>query len=264
MKIKLLIAPAIIIIAIIVVISFVYPAYRNGSDGAKDKYDQLKAEQTKLSGIQGKSGNAVKLSAQITALSSNADVLYEFMPKEIKNEEIIDNLNYLASTSGLAVNEITISPSKQDSAGSSSAVSETVPNLPSDIPAAVLTQMQAAGVLATQSLAQMQEAQANIKLSGNYDQLKNFLNSVDKLGRYKSVSYCSIKKSDSPDMLGIELNINFGFAKETVLSGDMANDTLFATGKLNTDIISKIKNQASGNVIRLDVGQKGKANPFTP
>ncbi|HHE45916.1 MAG TPA: hypothetical protein ENL05_01010, partial [Candidatus Moranbacteria bacterium] len=96
MKGKILIVPVIIVIIIALSVWLVYPAYSNGNNGVKEKYNQLRKEQEKLSNAQNKGANIQKLFGKLNSLSGQKDILYKFVPENAKEEEIIDNLNFLA------------------------------------------------------------------------------------------------------------------------------------------------------------------------
>ena len=48
MKIKVILAPLLIVMTVILIIWFVYPAYSNGSDGLKDQLQILDKENKRL------------------------------------------------------------------------------------------------------------------------------------------------------------------------------------------------------------------------
>jgi Tfp pilus assembly protein PilO len=113
MKLKLLLMPSIIALSIILLIWLVYPAYSNDTDGLKERYNQLGLEKEKLSDIENKSLNIAKLSSDLSALSEDREFIEKFLPENIKEEEIIDNLNFLANSSGLSVLDISVEKLKK-------------------------------------------------------------------------------------------------------------------------------------------------------
>jgi hypothetical protein len=123
--------------------------------------------------------------------------------------------------------------------------------------------------------------EANIQVSGNYDQIKTFLEKVDVFARYSNLNNLILKKgissvtggvNNSPtaanapalDVLTANVKIGFNLVDRATLSGDNVNDPVFSNGSLDTKIISQIKSQRSGAAMTFDIGQKGKANPFMP
>ncbi len=263
--------PSMILLAIVLGIWLVYPAYSNGSTGVKDHYNQLNAERAKLASVQGKSGNANKLSSQLESMPADKDTLYEFVPVEMKESEIIDNLNKMAADSGLLIYGLSVSQPKMDVVEAPVTVSSTSldPNSPtSDVPVATLPK--------EKSFA------ANMQISGSYAQMKSFFDKVDTFARYNSMATMFLKKglSTAPgatgtatssttdttalDVLTANLEIDFNVLDRATLSDGNITDSVFANSILDTKVISQIKSQYSNAALKLDVGQEGKANPFLP
>lgn len=273
MKIKLLLVPSIITLIVVLGVWLVYPAYSNGSTGVKDHYDQLKNEKTKLETVLGKSGNANKLSLQLDSLGSDKDVVYGFIPSDIKESEIIDNLNRMAADSGLLIYGLSvdrpslevISPEVPMTMGSTSLDDGTVsdPSLSAAVPI----------------LPKPKNFNANIQVSGSYDQMKSFSEKVDVFARYNSITSLYLKKGSSTvaggastvttadpnlDVITANMKISFNVLEKAKLSDDNVNDPVFVSGNFDTKIISQIQSQYSGAAMKLEIGQKGKANPFMP
>jgi Tfp pilus assembly protein PilO len=251
MKIKILIIPFTIVLSITALIWFIYPMYSNDLDGAKEKYAELQKEREKFSDIENKIANADKLYAELQALPQR-DILYRYIPEEKKEEEIVDNLNFLASSSGLSIFSMAIKSSK--SSGSASLVSGD-----SDVSLAK------AGSLPSPS-----NISANLSLAGNYESIKKFLESVSKLERYKEFVSLKLEKISgsekevAPDVLKMTVGINFNFLEKAKLSEADANNAVFLANKPNMKAIIDIENAKNREVLKLDVTAKGKTNLFTP
>lgn len=253
MNVKILLTPLIIVIAIIFAIWFVYPAYSNGVDGVKEKYAQLKSEESKFSGLESKSQNAEKLFSEISSLGADKDILYQFIPEAAKEEEVLDNINYLASASGVSISKFSIS---QPSANNQ-LMEDTNPDGSSSAP----------------SFSLPKNIKASINLAGNYENIKSFLNKVDKFERYENFSKLQISQNLEnsadgaavlSDVLNVSADVDFNFLEKTNLSESNANDPVFSSDKLDLSAITEIKNKKTTEVLKLDAGQRGKANPFMP
>ncbi|MFA7319807.1 MAG: hypothetical protein WC022_04415 [Parcubacteria group bacterium] len=272
MKIKLLLVPSIITLIVILSIWLVYPAYSNGSTGVKDHYTQLQSEKAKLDSILGKSDNASKLSSQLDSLGKDGDVVYEFIPSDIKESEIIDNLNRMAADSGLLIYGLSVGRPSLEVAAPEAVVTMGSTSLDPANPSAPP---------AVPILPKPKNFEANIQVSGNYDQIKNFLGKVDVFARYDNLNNLILKKGVSSvtggtsnpatgtdttalDVLTANVKIGFNLVDKATLSGDNVNDPVFSGGSFDTGIISQIKSQRSGAAMTFDIGQKGKANPFMP
>ena len=272
MKIKVLLVPSIIVLSIILGIWIIYPAYSNGSTGARDLYDQLTKERVKLNSILGESGNASKLSAQLDTISSDKDVLYEFIPSDMKESEIIDNLNKMASDSGLLIYGLSVSQPIL------SVATIDVPQTMGSTSLDATGPVDAAGIPVS-VLPVAKSFEADMQISGSYDQIKNFLEKMNVFARYNTEASVSLKKglsastdgsssadasTASLDVLTADLKINFNVLEKAKLSEGNVNDSVFSSSTLDTQVISQIKSRYSGTALKLDIGQTGKTNPFIP
>lgn len=257
MKLKILIMPLIIVAIVVFSIWIVYPAYSNGVDGMKEKKDELKKEQDKLIDIQNKNQNIAKFSSQIDSLPEEKLILYKFIPETRKEEEIVNNLNFLASNSSLLVSAIDTVKSKEQARISAMA----------EVDASVVNEKTGEKV---KQLPIDEKFEARIKLEGSYDKIKEFLGNVYKLDRYNSTKSLKIEKKKgkagevSQSVLSLDMAVNFNYLNKAEISGDNINDKLFSETGLDTTIISKIKEQKSINNYALSVDQKGKTNIFVP
>lgn len=254
MNAKMLLTPLLIVIIIAALIWFVYPAFSNGTDGVKEKYEKLKKEEAKYEGLKNKNQHVEKIFSEISSLGADKDVLYKFIPEKIKEEEMVDNLNYLASSSGISISQISINQSAiQSTAKPVVADGESVDNLNS-------------------FRTSPQNIKASVILAGNYEKIKSFFEKLDKLERFSNFSKLEISKipaagenEAAPDILSVKTDIDFNYLEKAKLSDANASDPIFSPdSKLNLDIISEIKDKKTTDILNLDAGQKGKANPFMP
>lgn len=271
MKIKLLMVPSIIVLAIVLGVWLIYPTYSNGSTGVKDHRDQLQAEKLKLDSILGKSVNSNSLSSQLEALQADRDVLYTFVPVDMKESEIIDNLNKMASDSGLLIYGLSISQPKLEVAP----VEAPMTMGSTSLDASSSTGAEVSVVI----LPKVKNFVSDMQVSGSYEQIKTFLEKVDVFARYVSVNNVFLKKglsttsvsstdsttdTASLDVLTANLKLTFDILEKAKLSDNNVTDPVFSTSSLDTKIISQIKNQYSNAALKLDIGQVGKPNPFLP
>lgn len=262
MNVKILIKPLIIVVSLVLFIWLVYPAYSNGSDGLKEKMENLKNEQEKLEKIKDKGQKAEMLYSQISSLASEKDILYKFIPDNMQEEKIVDNLNYLATNEGLLVYEITVNQPKKESLDQFALVQFTDENL--------------AGSLGTDvsaiSLPKMQDLEVEMKVAGSYEKIRNFLANVGKMERCNDFKIMNIGKNQpggnqlvDPSFLTVDMNINFAILKAVKIADvSGANDPIFSTPQLDSSIIPSIKGKRTASNFEIIVDQKGKANPFTP
>ncbi len=241
MKLKTLITPFLLLLIVILCIWLVYPAYSNGSDGVREKYSQLKKEQAKLNNIQDKSDNVKKIANEISSSAEEMDVLDRFIPLDDKREEIEDNLNYLASSAGLAVLGIRLNYAKGNA----------------------------------ESLDSNSTTEATMNVVGTYEALKKFIGDVSKFKRFNTIKTLKISKNVSnatqtnPQdntnkdvVLKANIKIDFVALAKTKLTDERVNEPIFSEKKLDLAIISQIKNSKTVNILPTKVEEKGKSNPF--
>ena len=243
----------------------VYPAYSNGTDGVKERYDQLKSEEQKLDAIRGKSSNANSISSQLDSMPSSRDILYEFLPTSPKESEIVNNLSKMASESGLLVLSVQINKPDTLSLQTASAVDSSDGS--------------GDGSDSASSPAPSQNNPKNflaeVQITGNYDQIKDFTRKVDGFARYDIVSKMDIQKpsmilsadgkpTTPTDMLTADVKINFNYLDNLKLSDITVNDSIFSNPQADTSIFDKIKTSRTVLSAQPNVGQKGKGNIFLP
>ncbi|MDO9231366.1 MAG: hypothetical protein Q7U36_02675 [bacterium] len=249
MKIKILLIPLLIIAIATFSIWLVYPTYSNGADGVKENYAKLKSEQKKLIELQNKSENVNSLSAQFSSLLEK-DALYAFVPKNAKEEEIINSLSSLSSASGLLLFDSKINQPNKDKSIESSEELQTVNK-------------------EEKSLPEIQNFKVEMKLAGSYDKIKDFLINVGKFSRSNNFDILEISRNVSnevetvsSDVLSVNIALDFNVLKEAKLNESNIGSSIFSNPKLESKIITEIKNQRNANIFQLNVDPKGKSNLF--
>ncbi|HRY82371.1 MAG TPA: hypothetical protein P5232_01520 [Candidatus Moranbacteria bacterium] len=249
MKVKILLLPLVLVIAVAVFIWLVYPAYSNGVNGVSENYTKLKSEQSKLLDLQKRSENTNNLSAQISALTEK-DILYAFIPESAKEEEIIKSLSSLASASSLLFFDTTIKQATQEK------ISEDESAITGEEPSA---------------LPKIKKLETEMKLAGNYEKIKEFLNSLGKFGRSNEFETLEINRNNSgtalasgAEVLSVNAKANFNVLKKAELNDQNVINPIFSSSKLETKVIAEIKNQKNTNNFQVNVEQKGKSNLFQP
>lgn len=258
MKIKILIMPLVIVIVVTISIWLVYPAYSNGIDGVKENYIKLKEKQTKLTQLRNKSENVNSLSAQISSLPEK-DILYSFIPTEIKEEEIINGLANLSTNSGLLLLDSTVNqPAKEISNEDNLAIQDSG------------TAKEGKG--GNISLApKIKKLKTQIKIVGSYEKIKDFLSSIGKFNRSNEFEILEINRNNAgsqtstdPNILLVNATIDFNFLKSIKLDNSNVSNPIFSNSKLQVRVIEDIKNNKNSNSFQLNVDQKGKGNIFQP
>jgi hypothetical protein len=184
-------------------------------------------------------------------------VLYDFIPMEMKEEEIINSLINLASTSGLLLfEEMVNQPIKEIQ------VAEEPVSLPTSDPNSAVLPV---------AMPKAQNLKTEIKLAGSYEKIKDFLISIGKFNRSNTFESLEINKSSLEGQSNVDSNIllisaivDFNILKNTKLNNSNIGNVVFDNPNLETKIISDIKSQKNSNNFQLNIEQKGKSNLFQP
>lgn len=174
MKLKILVAPSLLAIAVILVVWLVTPRYFDD----KLKRDDLKRETANLEMAKSK---VAKANALMVDLGANADkqaVVFSFLPEEQQEEEIINDLNNIASAESVSIKNLSLVKSL-----------ETTP---------VVTESPE-GIAENPKLTK--DFNVDFTVIGAYDKIKNVVDKLYKLKRFNKISssffFCLILDSSS-------------------------------------------------------------------
>ncbi len=272
MKIKLLLAPSLVVVTIILLIWFVYPAYTNPSaapaspsvsgstvagganDGAKELYGALQEERGRLSQADERIAHAKSLFTNIAANGDKKEALYAFIPDSYNEEELIDMLNYLAGKADLSVINISVTPAKEDlspvEAGAATAAAST--------PSQTMASMTA------------KDVEVNFVVMGGYDQVKNVIGKIYLLKRFNKLTNVSIIPVTNADgnqdgnILQVNLTLYFNMLKRPAGTVS-AENPVFANVNFDMTPIGNIQASKDGEILKLESGPLGTVpNPFLP
>lgn len=262
MKIKILLAPSLIVLIIVAIIWYVYPAYTNGIDGVKEKNQKLLSQNQLMEKLDSSSNNAAKLVAELETDSPDNALVYGYIPKNKEEERIIENLNVLAKDSALSVLNISILEEKKASSASTQEVVENVPVNPFSAKSASPVKAPVTPKAVPSSL------KVSLSLVGDYANIKNLLEKVQKLKRFNTVSALEIKtllKEDQSvsESLQADIILEFNYLSELkrLVDGDIDNE-VFSAGAFDKTAIDKIRDNRSIEVSTVIPGEKGGNNPF--
>jgi len=250
-------------ISLALVIWFVYPAITNGTDGLLEKYGQLKKEKEKSAQLETKSQNVKKLSAQLASSPEEKKVLFQFLPDSMKEEEIIDNLNFLATNSSLSVIDLSVGQPAEEAVEETAAVAGP--------PVAADTSGQ--GLMGGEEgfLPVTEPAERNFEVTfsvvGDYEKVKDLLGKISALERFNGIKTLEIRKPTGQEGTGNSLItdtvLKFNFLKKRDVLPDVESSA-FGLEKFSMKTIGDIKNSKSTAILKLNIDQAGKANPFLP
>lgn len=271
MKIRLLAVPLLAILIIMVAIWMISPAYSNGLDGVKEKKRELAAINNKISDLEIKAEKAEELDKILKESEGEQKVLSKYVPDEKLEEEIVDKLNYIASSSGLFIFKLSVSDSQR--------TLSSVANVPSasySIPQNKETDKVAAIEESSEKIALKNSTPVDLVVNfgvlGNYGSVKTLIEKVQKIKRFNDPLFLSIKNvslegkdasATVGDKIQAEMALNFSFLKR-VNSISNVNEGIFSEGKFNMAAIEKIRSNVSDTDVPITVESSGRPNPFIP
>ncbi|MDQ1284265.1 MAG: hypothetical protein QG620_613 [Patescibacteria group bacterium] len=262
MKIKILLAPLLIVLMIVLAIWYIYPTYTDGLEGIKEKRVELKKEQDKLADLGRKIENSQKLSTQLARDEESRNVLFTYLPEKNKEEEIIDNLNFLISSDGgLLAREISVAQPEKKAAVASLSVEDESGAAGTGLP----------GSEKVQAKPEAEYFTVNLTVSGEYDRIKSFFEKIYRLKRFNQLVSLSVGKPEesseegagSSSALEASAVLEFSVYKKDKLAVD-ADNKIFSGGVFTMNVIQKVKDRANMEILKLNVEQQGKSNPFLP
>lgn len=260
MKVKILIAPLLIVSMVALLIWIIYPAYTNGVDGVKEKRAEYEKEKGTLNIISQKTANMESLYASLAAESNKPkeDTLMKYVPDSIKEEEVINNLNYLITNEGLSVTNLSVAqPAKK----------EEMPVLPVEPTG---DSAEATDEAAEQIVPAVPDMfKVNFSAVGSYDKIKSLIDKIYKLERFNGVTTLSIDKLTDQSGASDGNNLQAVGVLEFALFGKTANpanpqNPVFAKSNFNWAVVDKINSSKNVNATKLNVDSSSRANPFLP
>lgn len=265
MKIKILIAPALIVFSIWMAIWVINPEYKE----LKIDKQKLTEARKKLSDIQEKNRKIENLSQDLSVNAETQGILLRYIPSDPKEEEVVDNINYLASYEGISLYQMSIESEKSGQLTESPFTEASAPFVSDASP---VSSADGTAVQETPKKSEPKEMLVKIGLVGTYDKIRSFTNKLATLRRFNRVDSMKIeeKKSDSPEknkspegILKVESSVAFNYM-EKVVSINNINDEIFQRDRFDISVVDDIKNRMNTSLVDLEMKAGGRENPFIP
>lgn len=285
MKLKFLMMPFAVIVSLVLVIWHIYPAWL-GSDASS--VSAIKAEIAKyekdLSEIKGKKSAVSNLKNSMESDSANRDIVLNYYPNIRKDDDVINNINIIAFGEGVYLDDMDLdylnikenaNPIRTMSLKNVEPIVVSVD--PTLIPVAGQEVQPIVESIAPTALnSKISYMATTLKGSGNYNQIKNFLISLNKIGllnnvqsftvtKEKTSSSSSTEVKDDDGMLEFEATIGFGYfkpSKEVVST--LLNHPILKKSSFDFSVIQEKNTLLTGNYQKTEVGETSLANPFVP
>ena len=268
MRLKFLFFPVMIIISLSLFIGYVWPEITD----LRMANDQKIVNQQALQDINNKKAAVDKVGSQITDDAAGTSFVNNYLPNTKVEERILSGINFLASDSSVGL----INVSLKDAVNASNAPSTQLQGFGLVSPASVdvnAVQTTATSQSATQAAADsLQFTEATLSISGNYDDIRLFIDQLQRMTILNSIRSVTISSSSSdddsnakvdPSILSAVVIVDFGYLDPVKIDArkvanfkpDMDSDTMKV---LQQYVSQKAPDANSGG------DSNGKTNPFLP
>lgn len=266
MKIKFIIAPALIVFIIIMLIWYIYPAYTNGVDGVAQKFQKLTRQKELNDKLDKNTNNMKSLIADMETNSSQDAIIFNYIPEDREEEKIIENLNSLAQDSSLSVIKISLSEKKDATLLPGSVSADQLSADPLVVP--TTPNASAVPINPVTPKAKPNKLEVELIVVGDYGNIKNLLGKIQKLKRFNQLSLLEIEElaiesGEGNGSLQANITLEFDYLGrlKKMASGDVDNE-VFSRGTFNRAVAEKIKDNLSIELNNVSLDQRGKSNPF--
>lgn len=265
MSLKILLVPSLIIGILIIAIGYIKPGVMTLFE-KKTQFDQVVSQAEQLDTIV---NNTASLKGQMKTQSDDVDFLKRYFPGKPDVEVGIDQLNYLASQSGVAVKDVQVAEIKKEQvaqveADDAATSSADVLFAPAETAGSLPVSVKKTYTPLTYTI--------TIQTIGSYDAVKSFLANVMKSHRFIRISEASIalpgvtanqqqQQQPNGDVLESEFSVDFLVLPEVVLTTALG-DATFDAAKLDFSPLDGIRLNQDGAIPDLPMVETGKANLF--
>ncbi len=250
MKVKILLTPLILVISVTLVIWLVVPSFK----GVLERRGELSKINQDIISLNEKEKSMAGL---MDALSKSIDeqaVVTKFLPDDQNSEDVIKNLNDIATGESLSIFDLSVMQPKKDVA-----LVETEGVLEND-PGYKLVE---------QEKTKTKEFDVSLSVFGGYENIKNIISKIYKLKRFNEITSLEISTRNTglgdgnPNNLLANFVFKFNYLPKIDLVSNI-DEEIFGNSGFDMSIISKIKNFKDHEFNRTNVDSAGKASPFLP
>lgn len=273
MRLKFLFFPIMLIISVSIFIGYIWPEISH----VRSINEEKMANEKILEQIKEKQRDIESVGQRIASDNSGQALVRRYLPVGKTEEQIISNINYLATDAGVSLVDISLSDSMQHaSAGEKNAnVASAIASNINAIKTGELSSIESENKSTLKDENGMRFLEAKISISGDYQKAKLFLDQVQHVSLYNEIKSLTIagprKVADAAvdvatpiddGSVSMEVILEFGYMKFFSLSNQRVSKF---KPELDIETMEALKSyistrSASGGID--NEGSKGKANPF--
>ncbi|HAV11149.1 MAG TPA: hypothetical protein DCX32_01220 [Candidatus Moranbacteria bacterium] len=253
MKLKILFFPLILIASISVFIAYIWPEITDVRALAAEN----KKAMENLDLIRSKKDTVKSLDQELGRNRDKEELVKQYLAENKNEENIIDAVNFLATGASVSLVNISIEGGGSITDGSNEelALSRKIINQPKSS-------------AQSETPIELKNVPFNITIAGKYENIKGFIEGLNKIAlmsdvRRISVSSQKSEKEDSApsDTLSAEIASEFYYLK-SVKAQNSYNLKVLNSNTFDFSQVDRIKQFVSQGASKLEVGEKGKTNPF--
>ena len=289
MKLKILLMPFSVVLSLVLIIGYIYPSwFGEDANSIKNIKNEIEKKNEELLIVRAKKGNMTKLTQ---SLQNNADLeslINKYYPTYRNDEDVVNNINNVAFSEGVFLVNMGIEYKKVEASDDPVRVMAiplkmsnvennlvTPENVSVDgIGGEILLADENGILLADLAKARIKFIEANLEINGNYDQIKRFLVSLNKVGLLNNIKSFEILKNEKQETADDEENVSVDFLTAKTVIGfgylisanrpinDLLSSDLFDKGEFNFYDVDSKRGILIGNYKKSEVGEVGISNPF--
>lgn len=267
MKLKSLLSPAIILLAIYWFIWVIIPIYTN-PDGVGAMRDSLNTAKKNLDNINQKKENSANLLNELNYNPEQQSVVFQYLPDTKKDEDIIETLNTLSAANSLLMSDTAIEDIKNDTGNTAITAGNVYADVARGNNGIVDNNKTATDIVLTESIAR--KFVVKVEVIGRYEKIRQFIASLATLKRHNKVVAVSIAKKiavneevdSDAESSRATVSIEFDYLPKITSIANVDNE-IFLSEKFDMSIIGDITNKTSTDISKINIGSAGRVNPFS-
>jgi len=256
MRTKILLVPTLILVTVYTIVTMIVPDWEKIQ---QKKVDLVKREE-QLENIKEKNIKINDLEVIYNNEANGIKLTNEYIPYQIGDEEIINNLIFYANSLGgsrtISVSSMSLNNKSQKD---NSPGNEAIPEIAENHSPGMMGNMMDIG----ETLPKVDSFEVDISFTSSYEGMKEFFAKINTLKRVNTVSSFEVAKDNSENSieLSVSATLNFNSLKKYnpgFVDGNLLKDDL------DKEVIKKIADKATADSKEVRVDSVGKNNPFLP
>lgn len=238
----------------------------------------IKSVQLENDKIEQRKANITSLNKFLQNENEDKNLIESYYPEIRKEEDVISKINQIAFSTGVYVSEMNINygnDASEEKINKSLAIPKYISI--TEISPKNSTEIVAVGIPTEKNILS-KLVTVELKIYGNYDQIKGFLNTLYPIGLLSNIESFEIKKDssnqkkaednndeNSSTLLSSNIVINFGYLKKgNAKLSDLLESPTIESDRFDFSIVDKFKDLLLEKYSNSEIGEVGESNPFFP